>query len=204
MGSCATKQTKDIQPSVIRQEPVTNDEYDFMCKLLLLGDSGVGKSSLMLRFSDNQFKSTFINTIGVDFKIKNLVIKGKRVKVQIWDTAGQERFRTITKTYYRGAQAYVLVYDITDRNSFDHIKYWLSEIQKHGNEFVPKIIVGNKSDLEEKRAVPSDEGKKFADERSVSFMETSARDGNNVQEMFMKLIEMWLDTALNQQPNSKN
>lgn len=117
-----------------------------------------------------------------------------------WDTAGQERFRTITKTYYRGAHGYVLVYDITNQESFDHVKYWLGEIKKNGNEEVHKVIVGNKADLEDQRMVKYDEGKAFSDEKNIPFLETSAKDGLNVQDLFMRMTRGYLKLAVSQAP----
>eukprot|EP01121_Diplochlamys_sp_Union-15-3_P013579 TRINITY_DN4237_c0_g1_i1.p1 TRINITY_DN4237_c0_g1~~TRINITY_DN4237_c0_g1_i1.p1 ORF type:complete len:236 (+),score=42.16 TRINITY_DN4237_c0_g1_i1:2-709(+) len=180
-------------PNTAYQLPTTkNPDYDYMCKLLLLGDSGVGKSALMTRFAEEKFKTSFISTVGIDFKMKTVTINGSRIKIQIWDTAGQERFRTITKTYYRGAHGYVLVYDITNKESFDHVKYWLGEIKKNGNDNVHKVIVGNKSDLEAQRMVQTEEGKKFAEEKNIVFTETSAKDDNNVNEVFMSMTEKFL------------
>merc|ERR1712063_143092 len=120
-------------------------------KLLIVGDSGVGKSCLLLRFSDDIFTENFISSIGVDYKVNSVDINGTEIKLQMWDTAGQERFRTITSSYYRGAQGIMIVYDITDRDSFDNIKNWMVEIDKYAQENVIKVLVGNKSDLDDKR-----------------------------------------------------
>ena len=130
---------------------------------MLIGNSAVGKSSLLLRFSDNTFSESFLPTIGVDFKIRTFEMNGKTVKLQIWDTAGQERFKTITSSYYKGAQGIILVYDITDRQSFKDVENWLAEVEKHASENVIKLLVGNKCDLESARAVTFEEGKEFAD-----------------------------------------
>lgn len=142
-----------------------NQDYDYLFKLLLIGNSSVGKSSLLLRFSDNIFSEryllaygSFLPTIGVDFKIRTFDLNGSTVKLQIWDTAGQERFKTITSSYYKGAHGIILVYDITDRQSFKDIENWLAEVDKFGNENVVKLLVGNKSDLENNRAVKTEEG----------------------------------------------
>ncbi|VDK32376.1 unnamed protein product [Taenia asiatica] len=162
-------------------------DYDYLFKLLLIGDSGVGKSCLLLRFSDDSFVDTYISTIGVDFKIRTLELDGKVVKLQIWDTAGQDRFRTITSSYYRGAQGIIIVYDITDEASFNNLKSWLSEIDCYANASVNRLLVGNKSDLDSKRAVPFEDGKKFADGLAIPFMETSAKTAHNVQEAFIKM-----------------
>merc|ERR1712010_195769 len=128
-------------------------EYDYLFKLLLIGDSGVGKSCLLLRFADDTYAESYISTIGVDFKIRTINLEGKTIKLQIWDTAGQERFRTITSSYYRGAHGIIVVYDITDAESFTNVKQWLNEIDRYANENVNKLLVGNKSDLTAKLAV---------------------------------------------------
>ncbi|TMW96483.1 hypothetical protein EJD97_007281 [Solanum chilense] len=135
-------------------------DYDHLIKLLLIGDSGVGKSCLLLRFSDGSFTTSFIITIGIDFKIKTVELDGKRIKLQIWDTAGQERFRTITTAYYRGAMGILLVYDVTDESSFNNIRNWIRNIEQHASDNVNKILVGNKADMDEsKRAVPTSKGR---------------------------------------------
>ena len=122
-------------------------EYDYLFKILLIGDSGVGKSSVLGRFVDKVFTDTYISTIGVDFKIRTLNIDGKAVKLQIWDTAGQERFRTITTSYYRGVHAVILVYDVTDILSFNNISNWLKEVQRYAPDNAIKLLIGNKCDL---------------------------------------------------------
>jgi len=162
-------------------------EYDFLFKLLLIGDSGVGKSCLLLRFADDTYTESYISTIGVDFKIRTIELDGKTIKLQIWDTAGQERFRTITSSYYRGAHGIIIVYDITDRDSFDNVKQWLNEIDRYACENVNKLLVGNKSDLESKRQVDFEEAKAFADERGIPFLETSAKNATNVEKAFMTM-----------------
>ena len=135
------------------------DEYDYLFKILLIGDSAVGKSSILLRFSDNIFTESFLPTIGVDFKIKTLEFQGKNAKLQIWDTAGQERFKTITSTYYKGSHGIILVYDITDMESFNKLGDWLIEVEKNAPNNVYKILVGNKADLNDQRVVSYDQGK---------------------------------------------
>ncbi|EGR30169.1 ras oncogene family protein, putative [Ichthyophthirius multifiliis] len=162
-------------------------DYDYLFKLLLIGNSSVGKSSLLLRFSDNIFNECFLPTIGVDFKIRTFDIQGKAVKLQIWDTAGQERFKTITSSYYKGAHGIILVYDITDRQTFKDIDNWLAEADKNANENVVKLLVGNKIDLENKRQVSFDEGKELADSLGIKFIETSALTANNVENAFVTL-----------------
>lgn len=163
-------------------------------KMLLVGDSNVGKSSLLLRFADDQFSPSFITTIGIDFKIKTLVLpsSGERVRLQIWDTAGQERFRTITHAYYRGAMAIIIVYDVTNKQSFSHLTYWVSEVEERVADRASKpllAIVGNKCDLAEQRNVGEMEGRQFADSQSSFFIETSAYNGRGVNELFIELAE---------------
>ncbi|XP_047315005.1 ras-related protein RIC1 [Impatiens glandulifera] len=164
-----------------------NPEYDYLFKLLLIGDSGVGKSCLLLRFADDSYLDSYISTIGVDFKIRTVEHEGKSIKLQIWDTAGQERFRTITSSYYRGAHGIIVVYDVTEQESFNNVKQWLSEIDRYANENVNKLLVGNKCDLEENREVSYDAGKAFADELGIPFMETSAKDSTNVEQAFLAM-----------------
>ncbi|KAD2392879.1 hypothetical protein E3N88_39856 [Mikania micrantha] len=162
-------------------------EYDYLFKLLLIGDSGVGKSCLLLRFADDSYLDSYISTIGVDFKIRTVDQDGKTIKLQIWDTAGQERFRTITSSYYRGAHGIIIVYDVTDMESFNNVKQWLSEIDRYASENVNKLLVGNKCDLTDSRAVSYDTAKEFADEIGIPFMETSAKDATNVEQAFMAM-----------------
>ncbi|KAL8243685.1 hypothetical protein R6Q59_009943 [Mikania micrantha] len=161
--------------------------YDFLIKLLLIGDSGVGKSCCLLRFSEDSFTPSFITTIGIDFKIRTIDLDGKRVKLQIWDTAGQERFRTITTAYYRGAMGILLCYDVTDRKSFDNIRTWFQNVEQHASEGVNKILIGNKCDWEEKRQVSTEEGQQLADELGIPFLEVSAKSNINIEKAFFSL-----------------
>jgi Ras-related protein Rab-8A len=162
-------------------------QYDYLIKLLLIGDSGVGKSCLLLRFSDDSFTPSFITTIGIDFKIKTIELDGKRIKLQIWDTAGQERFRTITTAYYRGAMGILLVYDVIDAKSFDNIRNWIRNIEQHATENVNRILIGNKCDMVDKKAVDTPRGQSLADEYGIKFLETSAKNNINVEEAFITL-----------------
>jgi len=162
-------------------------EYDYVFKLVLIGDSGVGKSCLLLRFADDTYTESHISTIGVDFKIRTIQLDGKTIKLQIWDTAGQERFRTITSSYYRGAHGIIVVYDTTDGETFEHVKTWLHEIDRYASENVNKLLVGNKSDLTSKRAVETETAKEFADSVSIPFLETSAKNATNVEDAFMTM-----------------
>jgi len=156
-------------------------------KLLMFGDSGVGKSCLLLRFADDTYTDSYISTIGVDFKIRTVDLDTKTIKLQIWDTAGQERFRTITSSYYRGAHGIIIVYDITDKESFDNVRQWLFEIDRYASENVCKLLVGNKSDLTNKRAVEYEQAKSFADELNIPFLETSAKNAANVEQAFLTM-----------------
>jgi len=162
-------------------------EYDYLFKLLLIGDSGVGKSCLLLRFADHTYTESYISTIGVDFKIRTIDLDGKTIKLQIWDTAGQERFRTITSSYYRGAHGIIVVYDVTDAESFNNVKQWLNEIDRYACENVNKLLVGNKADLVQKKTVDFDTAKAFADKLDIPFLETSAKQGSNVEKAFLTM-----------------
>jgi Ras-related protein Rab-1A len=164
-------------------------EYDFLFRLLLIGDSGVGKSCVLLRFADDTFSENFMSTMGVDFKISTRETSGKVVKLQMWDTAGQERFRTIASSYYRGASGILVVYDVTDRMSFENVKYWVEEIRRFAPKDVKMLLVGNKCDLDQKRAVPEDDAKEMAERFQMEFVETSARNAINVESAFEKIVE---------------
>jgi len=164
-----------------------NPEYDYLFKLLLIGDSGVGKSCLLLRFADDTYTESYISTIGVDFKIRTIELDGKTIKLQIWDTAGQERFRTITSSYYRGAHGIIVVYDVTDQESFNNVKQWLQEIDRYASENVNKLLVGNKCDLTNKKVVDYSSAKEYADQLGIPFLETSAKNATNVEQAFMTM-----------------
>lgn len=166
-------------------------DYDHLFKLLIIGDSGVGKSSLLIRFSDNTFSGSYITTIGVDFKIRTVVIRGERVKLQIWDTAGQERFRTITNTYYRGTHGVIVVYDVTNGESFANVKRWLQEIESNC-DVVNKVLVGNKNDDPYRKVVVTEDAQRFANQMDIQLYETSAKDNINVEEMFLAITEQVL------------
>ena len=169
-----------------------SQDYDYLFKVLLLGDSGVGKTSLILRYTDETFNSKLVNSIGVDFKMKKKEIDGKVIKVQIWDTAGHERFRAITYSYYRGVNAIIIVFDLTEDKSFLSIRDWLKQIDKYASKNVFKFLVGNKSDLQHKRLVSFEDAKKFADELNIPYFETSAKEGININELFDNSIKSFL------------
>lgn len=176
--------------------------YDFLIKLLLIGDSGVGKSCLLLRFCDDAWTPSFITTIGIDFKIRTIELDGKRIKLQIWDTAGQERFRTITTAYYRGAMGILLVYDVTDEKSFNNIRTWHSNVEQHASEGVNKILVGNKSDWTDKKAVTEEQGRALANEFGIKFMETSAKANDGVEDAFFTLARDIKTRLIDSQPDA--
>ena len=134
-----------------------------------------------------------MNSIGVDFKLKNIEVKGKKVKLQVWDTAGQETFRTITTSYYKGAQAIIVVFDITDRDSFEHVKNWMADVDKFAKDGVLRILSGNKCDLEHQRKVSKDEGKELASKYGINYIETSAKETTNIEELFFSTTESFLN-----------
>jgi Ras-related protein Rab-1A len=142
------------------------------------------------------FSANLMNSIGVDFKLKNISVEEKRVKLQIWDTAGQERFRTITTSYYKGAQAIMIVFDLSDKDSFDHLKNWMSDIDKFAKEGVMKILVGNKCDLDHKRVISFDQGKEFARKYGIEYIETSAKDSMNVDDLFISTTKVFISNQM--------
>ncbi|KAG2620239.1 ras-related protein RGP2 [Panicum virgatum] len=163
-------------------------EYSYLFKMVLIGDSGVGKSNILSRFTRNHFSLDSKSTIGVEFATKSLQMEGKTIKAQIWDTAGQERYRAITSAYYRGAVGALLVYDITKRQSFDNVHRWLRELRDHADSSIVIMMVANKSDLIHLRAVSEDEGKALAEKEGLFFLETSAMEAVNVEEAFQTII----------------
>ncbi|XP_038681883.1 ras-related protein Rab11D [Tripterygium wilfordii] len=165
-----------------------DDEYDYLFKLVLIGDSGVGKSNLLSRFTKNEFNLESKSTIGVEFATKSLNIDGKVIKAQIWDTAGQERYRAITSAYYRGAVGALLVYDVTRFATFENVERWLRELREHTDPNIVVMLIGNKSDLRHLRAVSVEDGKAFAEKESLYFMETSALDATNVENAFTEVL----------------
>jgi len=207
MGSCSSASTPATDPPVVPIQ--TNiiasstdfpnytfesslfaskpNEYDYLFKFLLIGTTGAGKSSLLMRFVDDKFEANYISTIGVDFKIKTIELEGKRIKLQIWDTAGQERFKTVTNAYFRGSHGIVLVYDITSTTSFEAVDYWLGEVSKYAPRNAVKLVVGNKTDLKSNRAIATQTAALFAQEKEVFFLEASAKDATNVAQAFLLL-----------------
>ncbi|CAH2044842.1 unnamed protein product [Thlaspi arvense] len=165
-----------------------NQKIDYVFKVVLIGDSAVGKSQLLARFSRNEFSIESKATIGVEFQTRTLTIDKKTVKAQIWDTAGQERYRAVTSAYYRGAVGAMLVYDITKRQSFDHVARWLEELRGHADKNIVIMLIGNKTDLGTLRAVPIEDAKEFAQRENLFFMETSALDSINVELSFLTVL----------------
>jgi len=168
-------------------------DHDELFKILVIGDSAVGKSALLMRFTEDQFQENFISTIGIDFKAKVITIDGVRIKLQVWDTAGQERFRTITTAYFRSAVGILLVYDITNSDSFLNLGQWVKSIDMHASGEVVRLLVGNKSDLIDKRVVEKERGASLADEFGIQFFESSAKSGENVNELFQWLARKVLE-----------
>ncbi|KAG9137558.1 hypothetical protein Leryth_018844 [Lithospermum erythrorhizon] len=164
--------------------------YAYLFKYIIIGDTAVGKSCLLLQFTDKRFQPMHDITIGVEFGARMIAIENRQIKLQIWDTAGQEAFRSITRSYYRGAAGALLVYDITRRESFDHLVSWLEDARKTANPNMTIVLVGNKCDLAHRRAVSTEEGEQFAKEHGLIFMEASARNGQNVEEAFTKLAAL--------------
>ena len=174
---------------------MSEEEYDYIFKVLLIGNSDVGKSSLILRYVDQIWNDVFVPTIGVDFKVKSLEIDKKTVKMQIWDTAGQERFRNVISSYFKGAHGILLIYDITNRESFKELENWLGEVERNASNQVLKILLGNKCDLDDKREITKDEGEAFAMRNGMQFMETSAKVNTNVNEAFEALARIMVDSS---------
>ena len=165
-------------------------EKECIYKIILLGDNPVGKTSILLRYVDRIFREIYLITIGFDQRLKSIILKnGKSIKLQIWDTAGQDRFRAITKNYYKGAHGIILIYDVTYRNTFESIRNWISIISQEASEKITIYLVANKIDLENERKVEREEGENLAKELGLPFMEVSAKDGINVDEIFEDLVE---------------
>ncbi len=166
-----------------------NKDYDYIFKLVLIGDTCVGKSCILVRFSDDIFDDNYVTTIGVDFRFKTMVVKNKVVKIQIWDTAGQERYKAITRAYYKGAKGAFIVYDITRKETFDDIDKWRNELVSSCNKEVTVMLIGNKCDLEDQREITKEQGEEKAKSFGFSFIETSALSGENLEKGFEMLIK---------------
>ena len=162
--------------------------YDMIFKIVLIGNTSVGKTNILSKYLTDQFDPDSKATVGVEFGTKNFKIENNIVKVQIWDTAGQERYRSITNAYYKGAKGSLLVYDITNKKSFDDLDKWILDLKTNGDDNLSLILLGNKSDLEDKRVISTEEGKNKAEFYKCSFFETSALNGNNIEKAFSELI----------------
>jgi len=165
-----------------------DDDYDYLFKVVLIGDSGLGKSNLLSRFTRNEFSLESKSTIGVEFATRSIIVDGKTIKAQIWDTAGQERYRAITSAYYRGAVGALLVYDITRHTTFESVERWLKELQDHTDNNIVVMLVGNKADLRHLRAVSTEDSQALAERESLYFMETSALESTNVENAFTQVL----------------
>ena len=184
---------------------MAEENYDFIFKILLLGNSDVGKSSLILRYVDQVWSDTFVPTIGVDFKVKTLELQNKQIKMQIWDTAGQERFRNVISSYFRGAHGILLIYDVTNRDSFKNLESWLIEIEQNSSENVLKVLIGNKNDLVDDKEIKTEEGQAFANRNGMQFIETSAKENTNVTEAFECLVKLMMEfNSEKKAPTTKN
>ena len=178
---------------------------DTVYKVLLLGDSSVGKTCFLLRYCDRTFQEAHLSTIGLDYRLKTMTLKNnKNIKLQIWDTAGQDRFRALTKNYYKGANGIILIYDISTTQTFENVKVWINQIKEEANANVIIYLVGNKIDLPtDKRTVSEEEGQKLADEYKFLFKEASAKEGTNVNEIFQELVEKIDAEAKPEVPNTE-
>lgn len=165
-----------------------DDDYDYLFKVVLIGDSGVGKSNLLSRFTRDEFNLESKSTIGVEFATKSITTNGKVIKAQIWDTAGQERYRAITSAYYRGAVGALLTYDMSKRITFENLERWLQELRDHADANIVIMVVGNKGDLRHLRAVSAEEAAAFAEKHHLACIETSALESTNVETAFMRLL----------------
>ncbi|PWA35019.1 RAB GTPase [Artemisia annua] len=165
-----------------------DQDYDYLLKIVLIGDSGVGKSNILSRFTRNEFYLESKATIGVEFATRTLQVEGKTIKAQIWDTAGQERYRAITSAYYRGAVGALLVYDITKRPTFDNVQRWLRELRANADSNIVVLMAGNKSDLDHLRAVTAEDGQSLAEKEGLSFLETSALEAVNIEKAFQTIL----------------
>lgn len=187
-------------PRIEMSTKAPSRSYDMIMKLLLVGDSGVGKSCLLLRFVEDKFNPSFITTIGIDFKIRTIESKGKKIKLQVWDTAGQERFRTITTAYYRGAMGIVLIYDVTDARTFENVENWFQTVTQHANDDAQIFLVGNKLDDEENRQVSREQGQQLAQKLNIPFLEASAKTNDNVESIFYELAGIIQEKHVDSEP----
>ena len=183
-------------------DSVNEDYFDEKIKIMLIGETKTGKTSLISRYCKNEFSGeSYISTIGIDFQIKNLVIKKKKIRLQIWDTAGQERFRNIAKNYFQSSDGFLVVYDIANKDSFETLDYWIEEIKSNSPIMTQIILVGNKCDIIDERQIKTDDGKTYAKNKNIKFYEVSAKQGTNVNEVFECLVK---DILNNFSPNENS
>lgn len=173
-----------------------DDRYDYQAKILTIGESGVGKTCIISRFTKNDFSLNHLATIAIDFKLKRINVRDKTIKLQIWDTAGQERFNTLTTGFFKGSDGILVVYSITDRNSFDCVNKWMAQIKSSSPSDVKVILVGNKSDCTSERVVTTDEGIQMAQQYGLPFFECSAKTGDNVAQIFERIGDLVLDRLI--------
>ncbi|XP_013789783.1 LOW QUALITY PROTEIN: ras-related protein Rab-3-like [Limulus polyphemus] len=186
------------------QRDAADQNFDYMFKILIIGNSSVGKTSFLFRYADDSFTSAFVSTVGIDFKVKTVFRQDKRVKLQIWDTAGQERYRTITTAYYRGAMGFILMYDVTNEESYNSVQDWVTQIKTYSWDNAQVILVGNKCDMEDERVVSTERGKQLADQLGLEFFETSAKENINVKVVFEHLVDIIcekMSESLDSDPN---
>ena len=172
------------------------NDYDYLFKILVIGNAGVGKTNILMRYIDDSFDMSYMSTIGVDFKIKTVKVDDVVVKLQIWDTAGQERFRTITSSYYRGAHAVLIVFDVCDTTSFTNLNYWMTSIQNQNGMNLTRLLIGNKTDLIDNRVISYTQASELADHYDIPYIETSAKNNNNIEKVFVDLAK----TLIRQHP----
>ncbi|KAL7672569.1 hypothetical protein ACOME3_007454 [Neoechinorhynchus agilis] len=181
------RQRSSVQEPVVYRPLRSGGRYDHLFKVMLIGDSAVGKTCLMFRFTDNLYSDTFISTIGIDFKMKTVCIGDRAVRLQIWDTAGQEKFFNITRSYYRNADSIVLIFDVSRAESFNNVRRWMNNIEENASGSVHRILVGNKCDLENERVVTKSAGESLAHQYNIEYMETSAKSNINVNNLFLSV-----------------
>ena len=171
-----------------------DDNFDEKIKIMIIGESKTGKTSLISRYCNNEFYGAYLSTIGIDFQIKNIILNNKNIRLQIWDTAGEERYRNIAKNYFQSSDGFIVVYDISNSESFDKLDNWIEQIKNNAQETSKMILFGNKSDMEDSRQVSKEEGEEYARKNNLSFFEVSAKEGTNVQEGFEFFVKEILNS----------
>ncbi|KAJ3594821.1 hypothetical protein NHX12_004126 [Muraenolepis orangiensis] len=172
------------------QKEVSDQNFDYMFKILIIGNSSVGKTSFLFRYADDSFTPAFVSTVGIDFKVKTIYRNDKRIKLQIWDTAGQERYRTITTAYYRGAMGFILMYDITNEESFNAVQDWSTQIKTYSWDNAQVLLVGNKADMDDERVVAAERGRQLSEQLGFEHFEASAKNNINVKQTFERLVDI--------------